>query len=189
MYRNDAGIRVLAALVCGAWLSACNDAPTEGPAPGAGTAKQQASKVPGLAPEMVAAVSTGRASSVISVHFALGNAPSVGKSLPVDIAIVPHEPFTSITAHFGANDGLMLTAGDTLGPVTDAALETPIKHRLMLMPGRDGVYMVTASVETQGIGGSTTRIFSIPVIVAGAASAAPAAAPAPADGAPAAPGD
>jgi hypothetical protein len=51
------------------------------------------------------------------------------------------------------------------------------------MPARDGVYMITVNVDTEGKEGIVSRIFSIPVIVAPAA--APAAPnPAPAETAP-----
>ena len=185
MYRNDARIRMLAALVFGMWLTACDESPGEAPAPAGGVPRQATSKVAGLPADMVAAVSAGRSSSVISVHFALGKVPSVGNSLPVEIAIVPHQEFTSIEAHFEARDGLVLSSGDSLGPVGDAAAEQVIKHQLVLLPARDGVYMVTASIETQGADGAVTRIFSIPVIVGGADAAVPTAPAQPAAPAPA----
>jgi hypothetical protein len=49
----------------------------------------------------------------------------------------------------------------------------------VLLAAREGVFMVTVVVETEGADGTVTRIFSIPVIVApsAAAGAAPASAP------------
>jgi hypothetical protein len=114
---------------------------------------------------MVAAVSAGRSASVIGVHFALGNAPMVGRGLPVQIAIVPHQKFASVRAHFDSQDGLTVVSGDNLEPISDPAAEKPVKHQLVLMPAREGVFMVTASVETEAEEGTITRLFSIPVIV------------------------
>ena len=173
-----------AAVICSGMLAACDDAPA--PLDPTATANKVASKAPkvaGLAPEMVAAVSAGKTASVISVHFALGAAPMVNKALPVDIAIVPHRDFTAVHAHFESHDGLALTSGDEFGPQAGAPAEKPIKHQLVLLPGRDGVCMVTAIVETEGEEGTVTRVFSIPVIVAPVSAAAPPANTAPAKGA------
>ncbi len=60
---------------------------------------------------MVAAVSSGKSATAISVHFALGAAPSVGTSMPVKIAIVPHRPFTSVRASFTTPEGLQVADG------------------------------------------------------------------------------
>jgi hypothetical protein len=156
---------LFAAFACGALLTACDDAPPAPAASGTPTRKS-VPKVAGLPPEMVAAVSPGRNSTVVSVHFALRDTPAVSQALPVDIAIVPHQEFTSLRAHFEGYDGIALTTGENLEPVAGAALEKPIKHQLILLPAREGVFIVTASVETEGIDGNVTRIFSIPVIVA-----------------------
>jgi hypothetical protein len=166
MFCNSGGARALAALVCGIVLAACNDAPTEQAPASTSGPKVSAAKVPGLAPEMVAAVSSGRSASVISVHFALGSAPALNQSLPIRIAVVPHQEFSSVRAYFETHDGLVLGSGSTLGPISGAATEKPIEHQLAVMPVRDGVYMITATVDTEGKEGSVTRVFSIPVIVA-----------------------
>jgi hypothetical protein len=170
------------------FLCACDDAPTDS------TAQTGASQKPGkaaegvLPPEFVSAVSAGGNNSVISVHFVLRNTPTASEALPVDIAIVPHQVFTSVRAHFDSRDGLAVATGNELGTKSDPKPEKPIKHELVLMPGRDGVFMVSAIVETEGMDGTVSRVFSIPVIVAPQAS--PATTPAatePAGAAPASP--
>ena len=171
------------------WLCACDDAPTDS------TQQTGASQKPGksaegvLPPEFVSAVSAGGNNSVISVHFALRNTPTASEALPVDIAIVPHQVFTAVRAHFDSRDGLAVATGNELGTKADPKPEKPIKHELVLMPGRDGVFMVSAIVETEGIDGTISRVFSIPVIVAPQANPVPAppAAGEPATAAPASP--
>jgi hypothetical protein len=163
---------LIATFACGFMLSACDDsAPDPNESVSTTRAKPVVPKIPGLPPEMVAAVSGGKAATMISVHFALGSAPAVNQALPVEIAIVPHRAFTSIRASFETHDGLASTEGDKFGPKTDAPVEKPIQHRLVLMPNREGVFMVTAMVETEDQSGSETRIFSIPVIVGPATAA------------------
>jgi hypothetical protein len=165
--------RSLMVVACVAlWLTACDDAPTEstpvntGPKP-AKTAEDA------LPPEFVSAVSAGRNSNVISVHFVLRNTPTVNQALPVDIAIVPHQKFTAVRAHFDSRDSLALATGNELETQSDPSPGKPIRHELVLLPGKDGVFMVSAIVETEGVDGTISRVFSIPVIVAPQAVAAP----------------
>lgn len=130
-------------------------------------------------PEMVAAVSSTRNAGVVSVYFALNGTPTVGKALPMDVAVVPHKPVVSLNVHFEARDGLAIATGNVLEARPDPRQEESIKHQLVLLPNREGVFIVTAVVETVTADGSISRVFAIPVIVA---PPAPAPAPAPAAG-------
>jgi hypothetical protein len=124
-----------------------------------------------LPSEMVAAVAAGKSSTAISVHFALASPPTVATPLPVRIAIVPHEPFATVSVHFESHDGLTMPEGEHFGPVNDVSPEKPLSHQLMLLPAREGMFMVTAMVETVGEEGNVIRIFSIPVVVGPAQAA------------------
>jgi hypothetical protein len=175
--------RALVLAVCaGAFLlSACGDpAPQEPGGPKANSARKPS--LAGLPPEMVAAVPAGRASTAISVHFALAKPPQVGQAFPVDIAIVPHEDFNAVSASFDGTEGLAVTVGATMDPVTDVKLESIVKHQLVLLPASEGVFVVSATVTTDSAEGTVSRVFSVPVIVApaGTEQPAPAAAPPPA---------
>jgi hypothetical protein len=167
---------LVAAVAAGLALGGCDDSPEQTAA--APTSAAQNSKVPkpaDVSTAMVAAVSAGKSATVISVHFLLGNIPTTHHPLPVEIAIVPHRPFTSVRAHFETHDGLSLTSGESFGPRLDTHPEKSLKHRLVLMPEKEGMFMLTAGVETEGDDGTVTRIFSIPVIVNSAGATAPAA--------------
>jgi hypothetical protein len=158
-------------------LAACDEKPAEQPVPTpASTSANPKPKSAGLAPDMVAAVSAGRTSTAISMHFSLGNLPVVNQALPVEIAIVPHREFASVSAHFDGREGLALANGADFGPAANANLEKPLKHQVVLLPTQEGMFMITASVQTESEEGSVTRIFSIPVIVGPAATKTPAAA-------------
>jgi len=163
----------IVALVLGLPLAACDNA-----APDKASETKTVSTAPKKATvddTMVAAVSAGKSSTVVSVYFTLGNAPTIDTALPVDIAIVPHQDLISLQARFSTqSDGLALVSGDLLPPVTDAKAESSLVHKLVLMPRKEGVYMVTANLETEDSKGSVSRIFSIPVIVTPAGSATPA---------------
>lgn len=161
-------------------LAGCGDPPAEKPASTTVAAKPAGPKPAIAGAQMVAAVAAGKAVTAVGVHFSLGNTPKVATALPVDIAVITHQEFSSLRAHFESQDGLTLISGEDLAPRSDVKAESNIQHQLVLMPARDGVYMVTVSVDTEGKEGIVSRLFSIPVIVA------PAAAPATPDPAPAA---
>jgi hypothetical protein len=174
-------VLLLTAVVGVVTLAGCGDPPPEQSAAASGAAKPVTTpKGAVLGSHMVSAVSANKNSTSVSVHFSLGSAPTVGKPLPVEIAIVPHEKFESVLAHFESRDGLAIPVGDKFGPTDDVDVEKPFSHQLVLLPAKEGMFTVTVAVETTGESGNIVRIFSIPVIVA-AANAAAADAPAPAE--------
>lgn len=153
------------ALLAGVFVAACDDPPppkTPSAASGPAPAMTNPAKLP---PQMVAAVSAGKSSDVISVHFALGAAPAPGKELPVDIALVPHRPFTAIRVHFEGHESLGLSTGKQFAHLKQVDTEDVLNHKLMLQPSQEGLFLVTAAVETEGEDGQVVRIYSIPVIV------------------------
>lgn len=147
-------------------LAGCDDGPTSdapGPTESAATpVKPPPIKLP---PEMVAAVSSTRNSAIVSVHFSLKGIPTVDSALPVDIAIVPHDAFLAVSAHFEAREGIVLVAGNSLDRQADPVPNKLINHQLVLLPKREGVFTVTAVIETVTGEGAVSRVFSIPVIV------------------------
>ena len=171
MFTSSYRALALAPLACACMLAACGEDAPEKKAP-AVAAAVPAPKVAHLSSAMVAAVSSGKTASAIGVHFALGASPVVDKALPVEIAIVPHRKFGTIKAHFEIHDGTAIATGEDFGPTTEAQSETALPHQLVLMPSKEGMFMVTVSVDTEGDEGSVTRIFSIPVIVGSAQAAA-----------------
>jgi hypothetical protein len=150
--------RVLALTVSAlfAALAGCGDPAPEQTATTSGAPKPAARpKGADLPSEMVSAVAAGRNASVISIHFALASPPAVSTPLPVQIAIVPHEPFQTVSVHFEGNEGLTMPLGEDFGPVSDVKPEKPLSHQLMLLPAKEGMFMVTASVNTVGDEGTT----------------------------------
>ena len=170
----------LAAVACFSMLTACGDAPPEEQQTSPSAKNAPPPKVADIASDMVAAVSAGKAANAISIHFALRASPTVNKALPVDVAIAPHRKFSLVRVHFQGIDGLSVTAGEDFEPKGNIETETALTHQLVLLPTREGMFMVTASLETEGEEGNITRIYSIPVIVAGAAAEEAPATPAPA---------
>src|SRR5688500_3022873 len=164
---------LFAAALAGALLAACGDsAPEQRAAKGSASASKSARPKAIAGAQMVAAVAAGKSANLVGVHFSLGNPPTVAAALPVEIVVITHEPFASLEAHFNSQDGLTLISGEQLPRRNDVKPESTIPHQLVLMPGREGIFVVTATVETQGKEGIVSRVFSIPVIVAPAAAPA-----------------
>lgn len=174
-------VLALVMLVGAATLAGCSDpAPEETTAASSAAKPAAGPKSATLSSEMVSAVSASRNSTAIGVHFSLDVPPTVAVPLPVQIAIVPHQEFKSVRAHFESQEGLALAVGADFGPVGDVDAEKALSHQLVLLPGKEGMFMVTVSLETVGEEGNIVRSFSIPVIVR-PAQAASAAAPTPAE--------
>jgi hypothetical protein len=151
-------------------LAACSDPPPETAAKAGAPAKPTGPKPAAAGAQMVAAVAAGKSATALGVHFSLGTTPKVGTALPVDIAVITHEEFTSLRVHFESQDGLTLVSGEDFPPRLEVKAESTLPHQLVLMPASDGVYMVTAVVDTEGKEGLMSRIFFIPIIVAPAAA-------------------
>jgi len=173
---SSSRVLALSASALFAALAGCGDPAPEQPATSTLPKAVPKPKLVALPSEMVAAVAAGKSANAISIHFALGGPPTVSTPLPVQIAIVPHRAFTTVRVHFESHDGLTIPMGSDFGPANDAEPDKPLSHQLMLLPAKEGMFMVTASVDTLGEEGNVIRIFSIPVIVG---PAQPAAAPAP----------
>jgi hypothetical protein len=133
---------------------------------------------PAIAEQMVAAVSTSHSATVIGVYFSLGKTPVVHQALPVDIVLVPHQKLARVVVHFDGQDGITVVSGDAMEPKADVEAESALKHELVLMPTAEGVFMINASVETEGAEGTVSRVFSIPIIVGPSPPNAPVPAPA-----------
>jgi hypothetical protein len=174
----------IVAICAGAMLSACGD-PEPAPSSEAKAAAAAPAKARRVTDNMVAAAAAGKSAAAVGVYFTLGNAPTVNTALPVEVAILPHQDFSTLRARFDSpGGGLTLMSGDLVGPIENVKAEAPLEHKLVLMPQKDGVFVVTANLETAGTEGMVSRIFSIPVIVA-PAEAAPAETPPPPAPAPA----
>lgn len=175
-------VHVAWAVIACALVCACDDAPAPKAEPGTAVDAKPKAKTLALPANMVAAVPAGRGAPAVTVHFALEAQPAVGISLPVKIAIVPRREFSSLKASFQAADGVIMSSGEDLPSQEKVEAEKVFDHQLVLQPTREGVFMVTVAVETEGDDGSVTRIYSIPLIVhapkaTAGAGANPAAAP------------
>jgi len=164
-------------------LCACSSGDTPGTAAGAASPRQTAPRksLPSsvLSPDMVGAVSAaGGGAPAVQVKFELRQRPGVAQPLDIDLAIVPASgALDMISGKVEVGDGLELAAGGEI-PATERPVEgVPILHSIKVLPKKDGIFTVSAVVNIDAAGQSTSQTFSIPVIV-GAGLPEPSAKPA-----------
>jgi hypothetical protein len=114
---------------------------------------------------MVAAVSLGKAGPPVELKFELREAPEVGHPLDVDLALLPDSPgLEHVYAKFQAGEGLELVDGGELATADKPPQGVPIRHTVRVLPKRDGIFTLNATVGVDSETESLTRTFSIPVI-------------------------
>jgi hypothetical protein len=160
-----------AALGAVAMLCACSSGETPGPAASAARPGQAAPrKSPPsslLSPDMVGAASTGGTGApAVLVKFELRQRPSVAQPLDIDLAIVPASgALDRVSGKVEVGDGLELAAGAEIPPTERPVEGVPILHSIKVRPKKDGIFTVNAVLAVDAAGQSTSRTFSIPVIV------------------------
>jgi hypothetical protein len=130
--------------------------------------------------DMVSAVSLGNASPDIDLKFSLRERPAVGEPVDVDVALIPGHELDQVYATFSATDGLEIRKGGTMPKVEHPEAGAPIPHMVTIVPQRDGIFYISATVLADSATNSVTHSFSIPVIAGAGITAAGAAASAPA---------
>jgi hypothetical protein len=158
---------VAGVVVCLVGLSACSS--SEDPA-AADVTKITVKKLKPTAPpgerpakDMVAAVSATK-SGPVDLKFDLRDRPEVGQPVDVDLALIPGPNLDRVTVKFQAEDGLELVAGAELTPLEKPAEGGVVRHTVRVIPHKDGIFSLTATVSTEAANQSGTRTFSIPII-------------------------
>jgi hypothetical protein len=131
----------------------------------AGGAAGQEQAAPAIDDDMVEAVSSAKSDDLpVQVRFALRERPEIGKSSELDLVMIPSAPLDRLITVFHAEDGLSVSAGAEPTQRDRPEPGVPIRHRLTIVPQRDGIFYVTATVLVDSASGSVARTFTIPVI-------------------------
>ncbi|MDB6090349.1 MAG: hypothetical protein JWN85_3133 [Gammaproteobacteria bacterium] len=159
-------------VVAAAWVLALNGCGSSTESSTAAHGKKTAAKPKALADparrdpaDMVAAVSATKTGAPVQLKFELRQRPGVGQPLDVDIALIPGSPLVErVYAKFQPGEGMDLLDGGDLAPVEKPAEGVPIRHTVRVLPKRDGIFTVTATVGVDSATDSVARAFAIPVI-------------------------
>lgn len=173
-----AGLRatVLAA-VLGALLSAC--AGEQGDASGSSPTKKASRAEPSgsdQVAQMVAAVPSSVAASLVDLRFELATRPVAGQPLDVSVALVPSvDNLRSVSVVFQSSEAVEVRSGAEFGFDEAPKVGKAHFHTVSVVPKRDGVSYLSAVVLVDQEGMSIARSYAIPMIVGDsfAASAAP----------------
>ena len=125
-----------------------------------------------LAADLVEAVSASHSTGPVDLKFALRRRPVAGQPLTVRLRLSLSSSLDRVEARFHSDDGLDIRAGSTLEPLERPAAGVNVEHDLVVVPEREGVYSLMATVTTTSQSESVSRSFSIPILVDPAAAAA-----------------
>lgn len=114
--------------------------------------------------KMARAVGNGKPGAAVEIKYDILARPEVGKTVEVEVALVPGPGVDAMEATFGGMDGITL-AGALSASFPAVKAGEPYKHTLSLLPDRNGVFYITVAVSTQMGGASLGRTFSIPFVV------------------------
>jgi hypothetical protein len=115
---------------------------------------------------LVSAVPAGQSSDTIDLRFSLDTPPMPGKPLQVRIAVIPTIAFASLQVVFQGGEALTIDRAATqVGPITNPQPGVAISHRLTVVPQREGIYSISATVLVENDDLSIARTFAIPLIV------------------------
>ncbi len=181
---------VAAGLVLTAILGACGSG-HEGASGSGGShvVKKALSPAEELSRSLVAGftqVKPGNTPLPVQVKFALQSKPEVAQPLDVTIAIVPTA--SNLDRVFGkveGEEGLEMAGSGELEPAERPLENTPIERTIKVLPQKEGIYTLTATVSVDMSGQISTQSYSFPVITGNAMPDLPSA---PAAAAPAKPG-
>ncbi|HTV52273.1 MAG TPA: hypothetical protein VME21_13885 [Steroidobacteraceae bacterium] len=129
-------------------------------------------------PDMVAAVASSKTSSRVVLKFAVRQRPRVGQPTEIDLALIPQMQLDRVVESFYAEDGLTLREGGSSITLDHPEAGTPIVHTLTVVPERDGIFYINATVLADNDTESVARTYTIPLIAGGGLAPAPRAAPA-----------
>jgi hypothetical protein len=123
----------------------------------------------------VTQVKPGNKPLPIEVKFGLREKPDVAQPLDVDIRITPTS--ANVDRVFGkveGEDGLELIGPGELTEADKPLENTPIDRSIKVLPKKDGIYTLTATVSVDTAGQVSTQAYSFPVIAGAGAPDLPA---------------
>jgi len=158
-----------AAMLLTAFLGACGSGHDGSPnSSGSHVAKKALSPADELQRSLVAGftqVKPGNTPLPVQVKFALQSKPEVAQPLDVTIAIVPTA--SNLDRVFGkveGEEGLEMAGSGELEAAERPVENTPIERTIKVLPQKEGIYTLTATVSVDMAGQISTQSYTFPVI-------------------------
>lgn len=123
---------------------------------------------------MVEAATQGKSQAPVGLKFDLLRRPVQGEPLEIAVALLPREPADPATVELSAPEGLQVPAADSKFEFASVEPDQVYRRSIRLTPTAEGVFLLTLTVNLKHDQMADTRVFSVPIIVAGSAAAAPA---------------
>jgi hypothetical protein len=152
--------------------------------------KKVTSPADALSPNLVGAVATTKAGAgLLQVKFEIGGRPVVGDPVDIDLVIQPAvDNIDRLSGTIQGEDGLDVVSGEVIPPTEKPPYGTPIHHAVKVLPKRDGIFTLSATMSVESGGQSLTPVFAFPLIAGnGLSESAATAAPGPSPAKPATP--
>src|SRR5579859_2730467 len=132
----------------------------------AAAARKVASPADSLSPNLVGGVVTGKmGAALLQVKFELSGRPLVGEPVDVDMVVLPQaDNIDQFSGTIQGDDGLEVVSGEVVAPTEKPAYGVPIHHSLKLLPRRDGIFTLNATMAIASGGQSLNPVYSFPVI-------------------------
>ncbi len=135
---------------------------------------QSAARARKLSPEeqlkrsLVAGVTqtkAGTAAQPIQVQFSVQGKPDVAQPVEVVLAIIPTTGnLDRIFGRVEGDEGLEMVGSGDIEEVLKPVENTPIHHTVKVLPKKDGIYTLTATVSVDAAGQISTQSYMFPLI-------------------------
>ncbi|MGD0493873.1 MAG: hypothetical protein ABSC32_20285 [Steroidobacteraceae bacterium] len=122
---------------------------------------------------MVEAATQGKSQTPVGLKFDLLSRPVQGAPLEIAIALLPGEAAGPATVEVSAPEALQVPAGDSKFEFPAVEPSQVYKHSITLTPTAEGVFLLTLTVNLKHDEVADTRVFSLPLIVAGTGAPPP----------------
>lgn len=149
-----------------ALLGACSSEPepeAAAPAPVPAKSAVAAASVDSTA-TFAKAVGDGKPGAAVGIRYEFSGKPTIGTPTELDVAFIPNAGVDSLEATLSGMDGITL-AGPLTASFATVEAGKPYHHKFSVLADRTGVFYITVSVNTQIVGSSLNRTFSIPFVV------------------------
>ncbi len=121
---------------------------------------------------MVEAASQGKSQMQVSLKFDLLQRPVAGRSLEVAIALLPQVAGGPATIDVTGSEGVQLASGDNQIAFPTVEPEQVYRHSITVTPTAEGVSFLSLNATLKHDEMTESRVFSVPLIVAPADTAA-----------------